>query len=236
MKRLILFFVAPLCCINGFAQVKKNIAAKTQKTTAKSSIAANPFKNSRDSASYALGVVIAENLKRDGLGTVNILLLQKALADVLQNKKSAIEEMALNESIGKFQKKVATEKFAKFFADNGKRAGVVTLPAGLQYEVIKAGTDTSRPTLNDKVKCHYRGTLVDGTVFDSSIDRGAPVTFPLSNVIKGWQDALQLMTVGSKWKLYIPSDLAYGQNPPQGSPIKAGDALVFEVELLGVEK
>jgi FKBP-type peptidyl-prolyl cis-trans isomerase FklB len=122
-----------------------------------------------------------------------------------------------------------------FLAANAKRAGVVSLPSGLQYEVIKAGTGTQKPTLNSNVKCHYTGTLLNGTKFDSSVDRGEPITFKLSNVILGWQEALQLMTVGSKWKLYIPANLAYGDNPPPGGVITAGSTLVFDVELLGIE-
>jgi len=104
----------------------------------------------------------------------------------------------------------------------------------LQYEVLKAGADKTKPTITSKVKCHYHGTLINGTVFDSSVDRGEPITFPLGNVIKGWQEALQLMTVGSKWKLYIPSDLAYGDNAPS-AVIGPGATLIFEVELLGIE-
>lgn len=236
MKKIILFVSAALCMTHVFAQVKKST------TVTKPAVAANPFKNNTDSASYALGVRIAQNLKGSGFDKVNLSQLQKALADVLQNKKVLIAETSLDECIGKYQQKASAEKaiVAKqagkaFLEANGKRQGVVTLASGLQYQVIKAGADTAKPTLNDKVKCHYHGTLIDGTVFDSSVDRGEPVSFPLNGVIKGWQDALQLMTVGSKWKLFIPSDLAYGDRAA-GASIPPGSTLVFEVELLAIEK
>jgi FKBP-type peptidyl-prolyl cis-trans isomerase FklB len=123
----------------------------------------------------------------------------------------------------------------KFLAENAKRKGVVTTKSGLQYEVIKTGADSVKPKLNDKVKCHYHGTLINGTVFDSSVDRGEPMSFPVSGVIAGWTEALQLMTVGSKWKLYIPSELAYGDRQ-MGASIPAGSTLIFLVEVLAIEK
>ena len=121
----------------------------------------------------------------------------------------------------------------KFLADNGKRAGVTTTASGLQYEVIKAGTG-NKPAATDQVKVHYHGTTIDGSVFDSSVDRGEPVTFGLGQVIKGWTEALQLMPVGSKWKIYIPSELGYGEQAA-GPKIKPNSTLIFEVELLSIE-
>ncbi len=241
MKKTIILSGGLLCMVNMFAQVKKP-ATDVKHSPAKATTATvNPFKGSTDSASYALGVRIAQNLKNSGFDKLNLSIVQKAMADVLQNKKILIEETSLDACIGAYQQKVSTEKAAgakqegkAFLANNGKRSGVVTLPNGLQYEVIKAGTDTVKPTLNDKVKCHYHGTLINGTIFDSSVDRGEPVSFPLNRVIKGWQDALQRMTVGSKWKLYIPSDLAYGDGGSGSIP--PGSLLIFEVELLGIEK
>jgi FKBP-type peptidyl-prolyl cis-trans isomerase FklB len=111
---------------------------------------------------------------------------------------------------------------------------VVRLSNGLQYEVMVAGTDTTKPTLKNTVKCHYHGTLITGEIFDSSVNRGEPISFPLNGVIKGWQEALQLMTVGSKWKLFIPSELAYGERSA-GPVIGPGSTLIFEVELLGIQ-
>ena len=157
------------------------------------------------------------------------------------NDSVSYGDESINQCIGIYQQKASAEKSLvikkeglAFLAANGKRKGVVTLPSGLQYEVIKAGTDNTKPTLNSKVKCHYHGTLINGTVFDSSVDRGEPITFNLNGVIRGWQEALQLMTVGSKWKLYIPSDLAYGDSAPSPT-IGPGSTLIFEVELLGIE-
>jgi len=123
---------------------------------------------------------------------------------------------------------------AAFLAENAKKTGVTALPSGLQYEVMKAGTG-AKPGPTDKVTTHYHGTLLDGTVFDSSVDRGQPASFPVNGVIKGWVEALQLMPVGSKWKLFIPSDLAYGDygSPPK---IQPGATLIFEVELISVDK
>ncbi|MFY8005493.1 MAG: FKBP-type peptidyl-prolyl cis-trans isomerase [Chitinophagaceae bacterium] len=201
----------------------------------------NPLKNLKDSASYALGINIGRNLKAQ-IGDVNMDLLLKGLKDIYANKATLLPDEAANNCIGSYQQQSQTEKASvnkvagkAFLTANAKKPGVVTLPSGLQYQVLKDSADTAKPTLNDKVKCHYHGTLLDGTVFDSSVDRGEPLSFPLNGVIKGWQEALQLMTVGSKWKLFIPSDLAYGDNAA-GPKIGAGSTLIFEVELLGIEK
>ena len=121
-----------------------------------------------------------------------------------------------------------------FLAENGKRENVVTLPSGLQYEIIKQG-DGPKPLATNTVTCHYHGTTIKGEVFDSSVKRGQPASFPLNGVIKGWTEALQLMPVGSKWKLFIPSDLAYGDNPA-GPTIKEGSTLIFDVELIEIVK
>jgi FKBP-type peptidyl-prolyl cis-trans isomerase FklB len=120
----------------------------------------------------------------------------------------------------------------KFLADNSKRENVITLPSGLQYEIIKAG-EGPKPNLEDKVTTHYHGTLIDGTVFDSSVDRGEPASFPVNGVIKGWTEALQLMPVGSKWKLFVPYDLAYGERGT-GPQIGPYTTLIFEVELISI--
>ena len=134
--------------------------------------------------------------------------------------------------------KAAKENIEKgniFLAENAKRKGVVITNSGLQYEIIKAGTDTVKPKLTDRVKCHYHGTLINGFIFDSSVDRGEPISFDVNGVIAGWTEALQLMTVGSKWKLYVPSELAYGYRQ-MGPSIAPGSTLIFEVEVLAIEK
>ncbi len=200
------------------------------------------LKTEKDSASYALGISVGQSLEAQNLSNINTELFLKGLKEITEKKKVQLTDAQVMNIITayaakmhelKTQANIAAGK--KFLEANGKRPGVVTLPDGLEYEVLKAGTDTIKPTLADKVTCHYHGTLIDGTVFDSSVDRGEPVTFPLNGVIKGWQEALQLMTVGSKWKIYLPSDLAYG-NKGAGEKIGPGATLVFTVELLGVQK
>ena len=134
------------------------------------------------------------------------------------------------------QKKGQTnlEKGKKFMEDNGKKEGVITLPSGLQYQIVKAGNG-AKPSSTDKVTVHYHGTLIDGKIFDSSVQRGQPAQFPVNQVIPGWTEALQLMTVGSKWKLWIPANLAYGERSP-GGVIGPNETLVFDVELISIDK
>lgn len=194
--------------------------------------------NTTDSVSYALGVSIGENLKRSGFDDINIAALAKALHDVKDSSATLTMEQAGSILDGYMQKK-QTEKAdaAKtagktFLAENAKKAGVMTTPSGLQYEVVQEGTGKS-PLATDKVKVHYHGTLVDGSVFDSSVDRGEPITFPLNGVIPGWTEGLQLMKEGGKYRFYIPSDLAYGDQA-MGNSIPAGSTLIFDVELLEV--
>lgn len=194
----------------------------------------------KDSASYGLGVLVAQNFKSQNI-EINAELLQKGFNEVMKGDKTPISDMQANSLIQKYMQREQSKAFEpnrlageKFLADNKTKEGVVTLPSGLQYQIIKAG-DGPKPASSDKVKTHYHGTLIDGTVFDSSVQRGEPITFPVTGVIPGWVEALQLMPVGSKWKLFIPQALAYG---PRGSgpTIKPYSALVFEVELLGIEK
>ena len=201
--------------------------------------AAKTLKTTKDSASYALGYRIAQSMKGQGLQDISMSLFEKGFAAGVQSK-SVIPESLLDICIKTYQDKMSTEKIAanraagaEFLAENAKRPGVVRLTNGLQYEVIVAGTDTAKPTLKNTVRCHYHGTLINGTVFDSSVQRGEAISFPLNGVIKGWQEALQLMTVGSKWKLFIPSELAYGERSA-GALIGPGSTLIFEVELLGI--
>jgi FKBP-type peptidyl-prolyl cis-trans isomerase FklB len=214
----------------------------TTKIATKLAQAISSYRNNIDSASYALGARIAQTLKTQGFDKLDMAIFQKAMNDVLQNKKLVIAEDVLDKCIGEYQQKASAQKSikgktegTKFLAENGKRKGVITTKSGLQYEVIKNSTDTAKPTLTDKVKCHYHGTLLNGTVFDSSVDRGEPISFPVNGVIPGWTEALQLMTVGSKWKLYIPSELAYGDRSA-GPTIEPGSTLIFEVEILAIEK
>ena len=250
MKKAIFFALAATLTVTSWAQTKQAVPVKpatavkkvvTSKTVAtKSTAATNIFKNTKDSASYALGYRIAQSLKGQGLQDVNIAMFNKGMAAGV-NAKSAIPDSLIDLCIKNYQDKMSTEKIAinraagaAFLAENAKRPGVVRLSNGLQYEVMVAGTDTAKPTLKNTVKCHYHGTLINGEVFDSSVNRGEPISFPLNGVIKGWQEAFQLMTVGSKWKLFIPSELAYGERSA-GPVIGPGSTLIFEVELLGIQ-
>lgn len=253
MKKLV-FIISSFCfLVMAQAQTTKAVAPKTL-ATPKTAVPVQPFKvanakvatvgsslkNTKDSASYALGYRIAQSLKGQGLQDVNVALFNKGMAAGVLAKPE-IPDTLLDICIKNYQDKMSQNNIlqnraigAEFLANNAKRPGVVKLTSGLQYEVLVAGTGTQKPTLNNKVKCHYHGTLIDGTVFDSSVQRGEPISFPLNGVIKGWQDALQLMTVGSKWKLFIPSELAYGERSA-GPVIGPGSTLVFEVELLGID-
>ena len=194
-----------------------------------------------DTLSYSLGVLVAQNLKGQGFEDLDGPSMAQAIEDVLKDNQLKIDVNTANQTVQEFltsqdAKKHgdAIEKGKKFLAENAKREGVTTLPSGLQYEVIKEGTGAV-PTASDKVKVHYHGTLIDGTVFDSSVERGQPATFGVTQVIQGWVEALQLMPEGSKWKLFIPYDLAYG---PRGAGGQIGpySTLVFEVELLEIVK
>ncbi len=227
------------------APASKPVSATKKPTTSSQKPSTQPplvIKNATDSASYALGVRIAQNMKAQGFDKLNMAVFEKAMNDVLQNKPLLIIDNALDQCIGEYQQKASSAKSAvakaegkKFLAENARRKGVVITNSGLQYEIIKAGTDTVKPKLTDRVKCHYHGTLINGTVFDSSVDRGEPISFDVNGVIAGWTEALQLMTVGSKWKLYIPSELAYGDRQA-GASIAPGSTLIFEVEILAIEK
>ena len=203
------------------------------------------LKNPKQKTSYAIGLDIATSLKRQDID-VDAKALTAGIADGFAGKPALTEEeqktviMELQKSaMAKAEEKqiAAAEKNLKageaFLAVNAKKEGVKTTASGLQYKVIKAGTGAS-PKPTDIVKVHYTGTLVDGTVFDSSVQRGEPATFPVNGVIPGWTEALQLMKVGDKWQLVIPAKLAYGEQGPRS--IGPNSTLIFDVELLGIEK
>ena len=200
--------------------------------------AQNPSKQ-MDSLSYSVGILVGNNLAQQGIDQIKVEDLAKGLSDVINGSKLHISMQEANQILSAYVEgqqarlmKESVEVGAKFLEENGKRPGVVTLPSGLQYEVIKEGTGP-KPGPKDKVTTHYHGTLIDGTVFDSSYDRGQPATFPVNGVIAGWTEALQLMGVGAKWKLFIPYNLAYGERGAGGS-IKPYATLVFDVELLSI--
>lgn len=194
--------------------------------------------NKLDSVSYLIGTNIGGNLLRQ-IPEINKELLFKGLSDMLEGKAPICADQGqvnsyIQEKIEK-EGAVAKTEGLKFLEENKKNPKVKITATGLQYEVMKMGTG-QKPTATSKVKVHYHGTTPDGRVFDSSVDRGQPASFPLNGVIKGWTEGLQLMPVGSKFKFYIPQELAYGANPQPGSIIKPYMPLVFEVELLAIEK
>ncbi len=238
-KKLIAFACFTLVSSLSFAQGTKTPAAKPKVVTSAPAPAGPVLKNTIDSLSYSIGLNIASNIKSQNL-KVQPDLIAKAIEHVLGNKPTLMETAAANACIQSyFQNESAKQGSAnlkageKFLAENKTKAGVISLPSGLQYSVIKEGNGP-KPAATDKVKVHYHGTLIDGTVFDSSVDRGQPIELGVSQVIQGWIEGLQLMPVGSKWKLYIPANLAYG---PQGPPsIGPNQTLIFDVELLEIVK
>jgi FKBP-type peptidyl-prolyl cis-trans isomerase FklB len=192
-----------------------------------------------EKVSYALGLSLGNNLLGSGVTALDYAKLAKGIQDVMEQKEPEVSyqeaQTVINNFFEALQAKVseAAQKDGKaFLAENAKRAEVVTLASGLQYEVITAGTGAT-PTASDSVKVHYHGSLLDGTVFDSSVQRGEPASFGVTQVISGWVEALQLMPVGSKWKLFIPSELAYGAQGA-GQSIAPHSTLIFEVELLAI--
>lgn len=194
-----------------------------------------------DKVSYALGLSIGNNFQNSGITDLQVEDFIKGLNDVLSGKTPEIGYDEAKQIINDFFVKLQHDKFennkkagAEFLSINRNREGVVELPSGLQYQVLKKG-DGAIPTANDKVECHYHGTLINGQVFDSSVERGAPAEFGVSQVIPGWVEALQLMPVGSKWRLFIPSTLAYGEQGA-GQAIEPNSTLIFDVELLNIVK
>ncbi len=190
-----------------------------------------------DSASYSLGVLFAQNLKQTA-AQIDADQLAKGFSDAMAGKEM-ISVAKANDLFSDYMKKCKASKFEgkiaegkKFFDENGKRPGVITTASGLQYEIIKAGNGP-KPKATDKITAHYHGTLLNGQIFDSSVQRGTPIDFPVNGVIPAWQEALQLMPVGSKWKLYVPSNLGYGERGA-GGDIGPYETLIFEVELIKI--
>lgn len=192
-----------------------------------------------DKFSYAIGMGIGQNLKSMGADKLVIEDFAQAIKDVYDNENTKMSFTEARDLVNTFfaakeaqMSEESKKEGEEFLVNNAKRPEVTTLPSGLQYEVIKEGNGR-KPIATDRVKCHYEGTLIDGTVFDSSIKRGVPAVFGVNQVIKGWVEALQLMSEGSKWRLFIPSDLAYGDQQA-GEMIPPHSTLIFDVELLQV--
>ncbi|NNK90502.1 MAG: FKBP-type peptidyl-prolyl cis-trans isomerase [Saprospiraceae bacterium] len=194
-----------------------------------------------DTTSYSVGMIIAKNLKAQGISEIDQSSFNQAIADVFADRQLAV---SLDEANNRFKSLIeetkniadlATKREGMVFLEsNGKRPEVTTTDSGLQYEVLNNTASGATPGPYDKVKVHYHGTLIDGTVFDSSVERQEPISFPLNGVIQGWQEGLQLMKVGDKFRFFIPYDLAYGERAA-GPVIKPYSTLIFDVELLGIE-
>ena len=228
-------------------------ATKSSSTTAKKapattrSTTALALKTQKDKASYALGMKIGSDLRKQGVNaSVDPAVAARGFKDALAGTKSQLTDDELRAALTQLQSQVREKQMAKaheeggaahkageeFLAANKGKEGVVTLPSGMQYKILTAGSGP-KPTASDTVSCNYKGTLLNGKEFDSSYKRGHPETFPVGGVIKGWTEALQLMPVGSKWQLFIPADLAYGDRGA-GGDIGPGETLIFEVELLSI--
>jgi FKBP-type peptidyl-prolyl cis-trans isomerase FklB len=195
--------------------------------------------------SYIFGIQVGQNMMSEGV-ELDMDAFAAGVADMFAGKQPQLDQATAQKVIGEFQQKKAAELAAEmnkkqqaskaYMEENAKKDGVITTASGLQYRIIKEG-DGATPTADDKVIAHYKGTLLDGTVFDSSYDRGEPATFPVKGVIQGWQEVLQLMKEGAKWEVVIPGNLAYG---PQGagpnSPIGPNETLIFDIELIAITK
>lgn len=235
MKKIVLF---ALVAASLFVACKDKAADSAAGADAAAS--AEPAKKaSKADYSYAFGMAIGTSLKQTGI-SLDYGAFTKGMKDVLEDKKTKVTMEEASDQIqtavadaGEKLASDAADKEKKFLEENGKKDGVKTTDSGLQYEVLKEGTG-SKPALTDTVKVDYVGTLQDGKTFDSSVERGEPAVFPLDQVIPGWQEGIQLMTVGSKYRLFIPSALAYG---PQGAGgvIGPNATLIFEVDLLSIE-
>jgi FKBP-type peptidyl-prolyl cis-trans isomerase FklB len=228
------------------AGAQKAPAAKTGPATKPRTPSVLTLKTQKDKVSYALGMNLGTNLHKETV-EVDPAIVLRGLKDALASGKMLLTEdearavltQLQTEVRGKQQEKMKVagemnkKESVEFLAANKAKDGVVTLPSGLQYKILTAGTGP-KPTASDTVVCNYRGTLISGTEFDSSYKRGQPASFPVNGVIKGWTEALQLMPVGSKWQLFVPSDLGYGDRGA-GADIGPGATLIFEVELLSIQ-
>lgn len=215
-------------------------------TTAPKSAQPMTLKTQKDKVSYAIGMNIGQSMKKDSLD-IDPNIVARGLKDATTGAKPLMTDEEVKTVMTEFRTEMMNKKQAEaqhaseankqagqqFLAANKTKEGVVTLPSGLQYKILKQGTGP-KPTASDTVVTNYRGTLLDGTEFDSSYKSGQPATFPVGQVIKGWTEALQLMPVGSKWQLFIPSDLAYGERSP-GGEIGPNSTLIFDIELLSIQ-
>ena len=195
----------------------------------------------KEKVSYAVGMSIAESLKSQKLDNLDLNLLKNGIEDVFENNTFKVNPSEANELIKSYMDEANNAAYGEnkqkgidYLKENQKRSEIKTTESGLQYEILTKAEGV-RPSSTDNVTVHYHGTLIDGTVFDSSLERGTPASFGVHQVIPGWTEALQLMNVGSKYRLHIPQELAYGANPHPGGPIEPFSALIFDVELLSIQ-
>lgn len=243
MKRFLMLFASGFITVQGIAQTKPSVTkpAVAKPIVAKPAVNAPLLKTKLDSASYAFGSSIANDLKMRGVTALNYSLVSKAMNDVFSAGNVILSPEKSQEVIYGLLSSLERKKFEgvineanKFLGENKNKAGVVTLPSGLQYEILTAGTG-SKPVATDEVTVHYKGTLINGKQFDSSYDRGEPASFVLNQVIPGWTEGLQQMAVGSKYRFFIPYNLGYGERGA-GQDIPPYSTLIFEVELIKIGK
>lgn len=234
MKKSMLLLVCTVTAMSLFAQKS---SAKADKKAAAPAV---ELKTAIDSANYAFGIVMGSNASRQMGTDLNKDIFSNALNASLSGEGAKMTPEEANKYFSEYNKQQQARAVDKnkldgkrFLDENKKRKEVTTTASGLQYEVIKRGTGTVHPTATEKVEVHYHGTLLDGSVFDSSVDRGKPISFALNGVIKGWTEGVQLMVEGDKYKFFIPSELAYGDRAA-GAKIKPGSTLIFDVELLKI--
>lgn len=229
MKQLISFWVAVLLA----SAISMNVTA-----------AETTFKTEKQRLSYAIGTQVGRSLKQQGFEDIDPAALSQAIADILSGSELKVSQKDMQEAVAAFQKKKLAERESEgkankkageeFLAKNKKKKGVKVTKDGVQYEIIKKGKG-EKPKATDTVTVNYTGTLINGKEFDSSIKRGKPATFPVNGVIKGWTEILQMMPVGSKWHVVIPSDLAYGERGA-GGVIGPDEVLIFDIELISIKK
>lgn len=225
------FFFAGIC----FSQTTKTVVKPAPKPAV---VPAPVLKTLRDSASYAMGLFVINVFRQQGINNINSAMVARAINDVQNKKPQLLNDNQANTAIMTYQNKMQAlkskpniEAGMKFLSDNRSRPGVKTMPSGLQYEIITEGTGPI-PVISDSVTCNYIGRFINGTEFENSYQAGKPITFAVTGVIKGWTEALLMMPVGSKWKVYVPYQLAYG--PSDYYSIPGGSALIFEMELVGI--
>ena len=238
--------IAAAVMLLGNVRAQQSPAAATQPSPAADGQNVPALKTQKDKVSYAIGMNIGTTLHRQSID-VDPNIVRQGLEDAMGGGKTVLSEEEVRATLTELQNDIRKKQQERmqqagetnkkqgdaFLAANKGKEGVVTLPSGLQYKILSAGTGP-KPATSDSVVCNYRGTLIDGTEFDSSYKRGQPATFPVGGVIKGWTEALQLMPVGSKWQLFVPSELAYGERGT-GADIGPNAVLIFEVELLSIQ-